>query len=135
MRICCCLCRVPSASKLCLPVAYRSQLSEAERQSSVLKQQQEGAVVRALRQELHSLRQDTNTVAAGARQTISEKEALQARPLSHALSATDSCAPPCVRWRDTAQLSTFSNTMLLLVPVTCLWQALQQQHSHTVMSS
>ena len=61
-------------------------MSEAERQGSVLRQQQEGAedLVRALRQELHSLRQDTNSVAAGARQTISEKEALQARP--HALS-------------------------------------------------
>lgn len=45
----------------------------------MLKQQQEGAedLVRALRQELHSLRQDTISVAAGARQTISEKEALQ----------------------------------------------------------
>ena len=42
-------------------------------------EQQEGAeeLVRALRQELHSLRQDTNSVAANARQTVSEKEALQ----------------------------------------------------------
>jgi len=57
----------------------RSQLSEAEEQSSVLVEQQEGAedLVRALRHELHSLRQDTNSVAANARQTISEKEALQ----------------------------------------------------------
>ena len=57
----------------------RSQLSEAEQQSSVLLEQQEGAedLVRALRHELHSLRQDTNSVAANARQTISEKEALQ----------------------------------------------------------
>ena len=57
----------------------RSQLSEAEEQSSVLLEQQEGAeeLVRALRQELHSLRQDTNSVAANARQTVSEKEALQ----------------------------------------------------------
>ena len=57
----------------------RSQLSEAEQQSSVLVEQQEGAedLVRALRHELHSLRQDTNSVAANARQTISEKEALQ----------------------------------------------------------
>ena len=57
----------------------RSQLSEAEQQSSVLQEQQEGAeeLVRALRHELHSLRQDTNSVAANARQTISEKEALQ----------------------------------------------------------
>ena len=58
----------------------RLQLSEAEEQSSALLEQQEGAeeLVRALRQELHSLRQDTNSVAANARQTISEKEALQA---------------------------------------------------------
>ena len=57
----------------------RSQLSEAEQQSSALLEQQEGAedLVRALRHELHSLRQDTNSVAANARQTISEKEALQ----------------------------------------------------------
>ena len=42
-------------------------------------EQQEGAeeLVRALRQELHNLRQDTNSVAANARQTVSEKEALQ----------------------------------------------------------
>ena len=60
-------------------VMCRSQLAEAEQQSSVLMEQQEGAedLVRALRQELHSLRQDTNTVAANARQTISEKDALQ----------------------------------------------------------
>ncbi len=52
----------------------------AEEQSSVLQEQQEGAedLVRALRHELHSLRQDTNSVAANARQTVSEKEALQA---------------------------------------------------------
>ena len=64
----------------------RSQLSEAQLQSSVLMEQQEGAedLVRALRQELHSLRQDTNTVAANARQTISEKDALQvSAPTSH----------------------------------------------------
>lgn len=54
-------------------------MSEAQQQGSVLMEQQEGAeeLVRALRQELHSLRQDTNTVAANARQTISEKDALQ----------------------------------------------------------
>ncbi len=63
----------------------RSQLSEAEQQSSVLLEQQEGAedLVRALRHELHSLRQDTNSVAANARQTISEKEALQVCSVSH----------------------------------------------------
>lgn len=45
----------------------------------MLVEQQEGAeeLVRALRQELHSLRQDTISVAANARQTVSEKEALQ----------------------------------------------------------
>lgn len=63
----------------------RSQLSEAEQQSSVLLEQQEGAedLVRALRHELHSLRQDTNSVAANARQTVSEKEALQVWSVSH----------------------------------------------------
>ena len=57
----------------------RSQLSEAEEQGSALMEQQEGAeeLVLALRQELHNLRQDTNSVAANARQTVSEKEALQ----------------------------------------------------------
>lgn len=57
----------------------RSQLYEAEEQGTALMEQQEGAeeLVRALRQELHSLRQDTNSVAANARQTVSEKEALQ----------------------------------------------------------
>lgn len=57
----------------------RSQLGEAEEQGSALMEQQEGAedLVRALRQELHNLRQDTNSVAANARQTVSEKEALQ----------------------------------------------------------
>lgn len=46
-------------------------------------EQQEGAeeLVRALRQELHNLRQDTNSVAANARQTVSEKEALQVERL------------------------------------------------------
>lgn len=57
----------------------RSQLYDAEEQGSALMEQQEGAedLVRALRQELHNLRQDTNNVAANARQTVSEKEALQ----------------------------------------------------------
>ena len=57
----------------------RSKLSEAEEQGGALVEQQEGAeeLVRALRQELHNLRQDTNSVAANARQTVSEKEALQ----------------------------------------------------------
>ena len=60
----------------------RSQLYEAEEQGSALMEQQEGAedLVRALRQELHNLRQDTNSVAANARQTVSEKEALQVNP-------------------------------------------------------
>ncbi len=51
----------------------------------MLVEQQEGAedLVRALRHELHSLRQDTNSVAANARQTISEKEALQVCSHSH----------------------------------------------------
>ena len=51
----------------------------------MLLEQQEGAeqLVRALRQELHNLRQDTNTVAANARQTVSEKEALQVSSYEH----------------------------------------------------
>ena len=59
----------------------RSQLAEAEEQSSELAEQQEGAeeLVHALRQELHNLRQDTNSVAANARHTLSEKEALQVK--------------------------------------------------------
>ena len=68
----------------------RSQLSEAEQQSSVLLEQQEGAedLVRALRHELHSLRRDTNSVAANARQTISEKEALQVWSYLHTGAVT-----------------------------------------------
>ena len=60
----------------------RDQLAEAQEVSSGLAGQQEGAeeLVRALRFELHSLRQDTNTVAANARQTVSEKEAVQVQP-------------------------------------------------------
>lgn len=60
-------------------VLCRCQLAEAEEQSSELAEQQEGAeeLVHALRQELHNLRQDTNSVAANARHTLSEKEALQ----------------------------------------------------------
>ena len=67
---------------LMLCILFRAQLSVAEQQSSALKQQQEGAedLVRFLRQELHNLRQDTIGVAAGTRQAISEKEALQAGP-------------------------------------------------------
>ena len=71
---------LPSRSRLTgLHALCRSQLCEAEEQGSALMEQQEGAedLVRALRQELHNLRQDTNSVAANARQTVSEKEALQ----------------------------------------------------------
>lgn len=63
----------------------------------MLLEQQEGAeqLVRALRQELHSLRQDTNSVAANARQTVSEKEALQVNPCCGWSPHCDWSEPPC----------------------------------------